>query len=641
MARQSPIALNNRPTIKDPAPDREWWAHGDTDVQIADVLTPLVDGRAAMLAMCVAFLTAKESIWLAEWSLHAKLRMVRGHDQRAGKDGSPEQTALIERLRAAGLDDDAIALWEADKLSVLDVLGFAARRGVQVRVLLWGPYNPGGLLHLVGDPDYQQKLLRAEGVDCRLDKSNRSPFHLAQALHQKCATVDGRIAFVGGIDLAVQHSGDFDRWDTPSHPFESKIRSTDLGVSPHPWHDVHLLLTGAPAADIEHNIRQRWEESDLSWWRKLTPPLKHLARTYTDEHRQMVAEQSKKQEANELRGVGPDLPGAAARVQVVRTIPAITYRFAPKGINTIAESYIRALHQARNYIYIETQYLWREGLSSFIIPGLGIESRYMRGLFDGLVEAARRGVTIAMVLPDHPNIGRGVTDRSIERLLREAPEAAAEGRLRFFCLASSEGRSQDNLMRYRPVYVHAKVSMVDDCWATIGSANLNSRGMSHDAELNLAVLDSEVSRGLRIALWAEHLGALRHAHAGWPGPACIPLSKPLETPESEGVLSLIQEIDSWLHHPEQASGATLVASNPIQMQELEDPIAGIDLLTRHANQNLERLRRGEVLEGQLLPYLRYTESKARNLKISRAKGFLDPMRGVREGVKTRHPRRYT
>src|SRR5215813_9703363 len=159
MARQSPIAMTNQPTAQDPTPDREWWAHGDMDVQIADVLTPLVDGRAAMLAMCVAFLTAKESIWLAEWSLHAKLRMVRGHDQRAGKDGSPEQKALLERLHAAGLDDKAIALWEADKLSVAEVLGFAAKRGVQVRVLLWGPYNPGGLFHLVGDPDDQQRLL--------------------------------------------------------------------------------------------------------------------------------------------------------------------------------------------------------------------------------------------------------------------------------------------------------------------------------------------------------------------------------------------------------------------------------------------------------------------------------------------------
>ncbi len=638
MARKTPIGLESGALTGEATSDKDWWAHGDYDVGIAEALAPLVDGRAAMLAMCVAFLTAKQSIWLADWSLHANLRMVRGHDQRAGKDGTPEQNALIERLRAAGLDDDAIALWQSSELRVMDVLGFAAKRGVPVNVLLWGPYNPGGFFHMVGDPDEQQRLLRPLGVDCRLDKSNLSPLHVAQALHQKCAAVDGRIAFVGGIDPAVQHSGDFDRWDTPSHPFESKLRSTDLGISPHPWHDAHLLLTGAPAADVEHNIRQRWAESDMPWWSKLTPPLKHLAQSYLPEQQRAQAEKVRKQDTNELRHTRPDLRGAAARVQVVRTIPALTYRFAPGGINTIAEAYINAIHRAKQFIYLETQYLWLEGLYSISTPGLGWESRYMRAMFAELIAAANRGVTIAMLLPDHPNIGRPVTDRTIERLLQHAPQAVAEHRLHFFCLASSETRSHDNLMRYRPIYVHAKVGIVDDRWTTVGSANLNSRGMSHDAELNVAVLDEEFSRGLRLSLWAEHLGALSHAHAGWPQPACIPLPGPLRVPEAEGVLALIHEIESWLQLPE-GSTATATADD-VDLQTLEDPLAGIDLMARHAAANLERLRQGKRLVGQLLPYLRHKEGKAAGLHVNHARGLLDPMRGVREGVKVRHPRRY-
>jgi phosphatidylserine/phosphatidylglycerophosphate/cardiolipin synthase-like enzyme len=639
MAQKTPSALEHHNTTLEPASDKDWWARGDLDVGIAEALAPLVDGRAAMLAMCVAFLTAKQHIWLADWSLHAKLRMVRGHDHRAGKDGTPEQHALIERLRAAGLDDEAIALWESSELRVVDVLGFAARRGVQARVLLWGPYNPGGFFHLVGDPDEQQRLLRAQGVDCRLDKSNRSPLHLAQALHQKCAAVDGRIAFVGGIDLAVQHSGDFDRWDTPSHPFESQIRSTDLGLSPHPWHDAHLLLTGTPAADVEHNIRQRWDEAMLSWWRKLTPPLKHLAQHYMPAQQQRRQEHRERQEANELRGAGPELSGAAARVQVVRTIPALTYRFAPAGINTIAEAYINAIHQARRFIYLESQYLWLEGLPSLTTPGLGWESRYMRALFAELVEAAGRGVTIALVLPDHPNVGRAVTDNTIARLRQRAPEAAAEGRLRFFCLAASAPHAEKEMMRYRPVYVHAKVGIVDDRWATVGSANLNSRGMSHDAELNLAVLDEAFSRGLRLSLWAEHLGALRHAHAGWPQPACIPLPNPLREPETDGLLSLIQPTESWLH-PARSSKKRAVKADGVDLSALEDPIAGIDFLARHAAENLERLRQGQALVGQLLPYLHHAEGKALGLAVDRRRGLLDPMRGVREGVRVRHHNRY-
>ncbi len=54
---------------------------------------------------------------------------------------------------------------------------------------------------------------------------------------------------------------------------------------------------------------------------------------------------------------------------------------------------------------------------------------------------------------------------------------------------------------------------MDDIWATIGSANLNRRGMCFDAELNIAVVDTAVSDGrrrfardFRLALWQEHLG---------------------------------------------------------------------------------------------------------------------------------------
>jgi phosphatidylserine/phosphatidylglycerophosphate/cardiolipin synthase-like enzyme len=53
--------------------------------------------------------------------------------------------------------------------------------------------------------------------------------------------------------------------------------------------------------------------------------------------------------------------------------------------------------------------------------------------------------------------------------------------------------------------VHAKVAIVDDLWSTLGSANLNNRGMHDDTELNVATLDAELARGLRMLLWAEHL----------------------------------------------------------------------------------------------------------------------------------------
>ncbi|WP_324275783.1 phospholipase D-like domain-containing protein [Blastococcus brunescens] len=74
-----------------------------------------------------------------------------------------------------------------------------------------------------------------------------------------------------------------------------------------------------------------------------------------------------------------------------------------------------------------------------------------------------------------------------------------------------------------PVYVHSKVCVVDDVWASIGSDNFNRRSWTHDSELSTAVLDAThdpreprdpagtgdcartFARDLRLELAREHL----------------------------------------------------------------------------------------------------------------------------------------
>jgi phosphatidylserine/phosphatidylglycerophosphate/cardiolipin synthase-like enzyme len=73
------------------------------------------------------------------------------------------------------------------------------------------------------------------------------------------------------------------------------------------------------------------------------------------------------------------------------------------------------------------------------------------------------------------------------------------------------------------VYVHAKVCVVDDVWAVVGSDNFNRRSWTHDSELSAAVLDGTrdpreprdpgglgdgarvYARDLRLRLMREHL----------------------------------------------------------------------------------------------------------------------------------------
>jgi phosphatidylserine/phosphatidylglycerophosphate/cardiolipin synthase-like enzyme len=57
----------------------------------------------------------------------------------------------------------------------------------------------------------------------------------------------------------------------------------------------------------------------------------------------------------------------------------------------------------------------------------------------------------------------------------------------------------------RPVYVHAKIAVVDDRWLTIGSANLNEHSLFNDTEMNVVTDDPALARETRLRLWAEHL----------------------------------------------------------------------------------------------------------------------------------------
>lgn len=57
--------------------------------------------------------------------------------------------------------------------------------------------------------------------------------------------------------------------------------------------------------------------------------------------------------------------------------------------------------------------------------------------------------------------------------------------------------------RFREIYIHSKLLMVDDTFVTLGSANLNQRSMAVDSEINLAALAPEKVRELRREIWTQ------------------------------------------------------------------------------------------------------------------------------------------
>lgn len=544
--------------IDAPNPASSWWAVGDAPVRGGSGAHPLIDGRAAMLAMCRAFLTAKRFILLAAWDIRADLLMVRGEDVRLGDDMHPKQRALLAGLRAEGLDDAAITFWDTHPLRVADVLGFAVTRGARVGVLLWDAYHLNS--HLTNDPRHEQAALAAHGVDCLLDDSSRRITHMSQSLHQKCAVVDGRVAFVGGIDLTAQAQGDYDRWDTHSHFCFSPERHLDKSAAAHPWHDVHTRIEGPAVVDVLKNIVERWSEV--------------AARHHAPEW------------PASLPLVPPAPLSDGSPVQIVRTIPPSTYTFAPSGIATIKQAYLRALNQAQRFIYLENQYLWPEIFVGLDRLRWGERSSDSMEILEAMGSALERGVHLALVLPDHPNCGRRFTDGGVAWLRARAP--GATGLLTILTLGNSEEDAvAPGGVLYRPVYVHAKVAVVDDLWWTAGSANLNSRGLHSDAEINVASSNPTIARDLRMGLWAEHL---RVAQEQPPG--------------------------------------------------LDDPIAGMVLLRASAQANLERVRRRAQLDGHLLPYLTAAEAQATGIPIDPEHGWLDHLPGGAGGTSSAYAQRY-
>lgn len=169
-------------------------------------------------------------------------------------------------------------------------------------------------------------------------------------------------------------------------------------------------------------------------------------------------------------------------MQFVRTVPERTYGFAPNGEFSILRAYLAALRSARSLIYLENQFLW----SSEVVDVLS----------DKRLSPPRDEFRLLILLPRRPNDGADTTRGQLGRLI-----AADGGRGRLLAVTlDSHGAD-----RTGPLYVHAKVGIVDDAWLTVGSANLNEHSLFNDTEANVVVRDPDRVRATRLDLWAEHL----------------------------------------------------------------------------------------------------------------------------------------
>lgn len=69
-------------------------------------------------------------------------------------------------------------------------------------------------------------------------------------------------------------------------------------------------------------------------------------------------------------------------------------------------------------------------------------------------------------------------------------------------------------MRYREIYIHSKLILVDDSFFSLGSANLNQRSMAVDSEINLSTNDAKKAADLRQKIWGKLSGGTVDGKSG-------------------------------------------------------------------------------------------------------------------------------
>jgi phosphatidylserine/phosphatidylglycerophosphate/cardiolipin synthase-like enzyme len=342
--------------------------------------------------------------------------------------------------------------------SLFDVLDRAVARGLDVRAIFWRS-NPEAswVAQTFSGSQAQRDMLRARGsrFRARWDRAYEAVCH-----HQKSWLVDAghasETAFVGGINLNPRFVV------TPGHLSDGH-------------HDAYLEITGPSATDVHHNFVQRWNEasergSDEGVWGHdgdddLDFPTRPSAQT------------------------GESL------VQIQRTVHTGRYRDSrpspgakpfniADGERSILVQYQQAIGAARHSIYIENQ---------------ALEASEIVTCLDG---ALMRGVEVVVLVPAEPE-GRVRAARGRPERRSFYDQLAALDRHERFALVGIAGPSPDG--GRRNIYVHDKVMLIDDAWATIGSCNLHAGSLFGQTEMNASFWNPTVVRALRCELLAEHL----------------------------------------------------------------------------------------------------------------------------------------
>ena len=268
--------------------------------------------------------------------------------------------------------------------------------------------------------------------------------------HQKIIVADNSFAFCGGIDVTEN------RWDTSKHLPDDPPRVAKDGSLLCPWHDATTALTGPVAEALGELARSRWLRATGE--ALATPALVETI-------------------------IWPDslqIDATKVEVAIARTEPP--YDGEPL-INEIECLYLDSIRAARETIYIESQYLTTKTVCDALMSRL----------------SEKDGPEVIVINPEAAL--SDFEDQSMHvlrgRIIQQLQGADHSDKFRIFSPVNSAGD---------PIYVHAKIMIVDDTILLIGSSNLDDRSMGFDTECNVAIYGyADLIKIFREKLLCDHL----------------------------------------------------------------------------------------------------------------------------------------
>ncbi|GAB9467997.1 hypothetical protein Gpo141_00005325, partial [Globisporangium polare] len=335
--------------------------------------------------------------------------------------------------------------------SFVSVFGNAISRGANFHALVWS--NLLETEQNVKMRDLLHALPSSEnGGKAHFIFDDRLAAH-TNAHHQKSVIIerkDDLVAYVGGVDLTS------DRWDTILHDQDVLRTQTGIQRAYNGWVDAHVRLVGPASKDVAANFIARWNSN--------TKPSVDIIDDFLN---------FENPDSVDLPvgtcGVDPEKDSkhiGTHNVQIARTFSCEykNYEFAPKGETSIFQARIKAIRNAKNYIYIEDQYF-------VLVPQL----------LEELLKVLPRLQRIIVMVPRPDS---SATLGGYEKYMYDNVDPIQKkfpNKFQFYTTKKS-----------RSIYVHTKLVIIDDVYLSIGSANWNRRSMTSDSEISANVVDDEL-----------------------------------------------------------------------------------------------------------------------------------------------------